>query len=276
MNYKLCVLRDDENYKVVDLSTIFKDKKKIYDLESIDEFTMSFEDENALKKELLSSGVIKEEDLNKSLCIKYGDKNIRQTDIMYSNNKELVLNIKNLSISIKKYYNENKKAHDFYKSITCDFQAFEAIFKDRVFLKKLREYAYQKDIPNLNTREIVVYINTSTNHKQLYIALYDLLKKIFYKYDLNKNDLRFSYKSLRDFCLFFSGYKIPHKNSEKQNDYDSKLDFYLPHDSFKEKINPEDFPPNSFEEEMYGRYLEELEEGFAPDPDSYFSGKNFR
>ena len=276
MNYKLCVLRDDENYKVVDLSTIFNDKKKIYDLESIDEFTMSFEDENALKKELLSSGVIKEEDLNKSLCIKYGDKNIRQTDIMYSNNKELVLNIKNLSISIKKYYNENKKAHDFYKSITGDFQAFEAIFKDRVFLKKLREYAYQKDIPNLNTREIVVYINTSTNHKQLYIALYDLLKKIFYKYDLNKNDLRFSYKSLRDFCLFFSGYKIPHKNSEKQNDYDSKLDFYLPHDSFKEKINPEDFPPNSFEEEMYGRYLEELEEGFAPDPDSYFSGKNFR
>lgn len=262
MKYKLCLyITEEKKYQMIDISEFFKDKKESFNLEKLDNFTMNFSDENELKNYLYSKKLISSDDLNKQLCIFFGSKDVREIPIIYSKDKETINNIKNLSLEIKSYFDYEKKNTystfsygtiiGDYQNITVYFDVFSKIAKNTSFLKILQSYCKINPKQSLNINDIQLYINENskyTKSRLLYIALFELFRRIFYRFDEKTKDLHFNYKGFRDFCVFYCDYKR-NVNAKKDNLEEE-------YDDWREPI----FPPNSEEEAAYQKYLEELYE----------------
>lgn len=261
MNYSL-TLNELQN---IDLSKISIDKRQSFKLEYIDSITMECESEEELKKYLLEKELINEEDLEKNICISYGKKTKRYISILYKNNKETVRKIKELADEIKKYFQvrKNHTNNDFsyslimgdYGDITKYFDSFQVFAGNHKFLRALQEYASNNPKQNLNINDISVYIkdsNTDKKAKVIYIALFEIFRRLFYNYDDENKSLEFNYKGFRDFCVFYCEYKA-NLHMNKQGNVENEI-------LIEEEIKEPEFPPNSEEERNYKRYLRELEE----------------
>ena len=221
MNYKLCLcLVGKEKYETIDISRFFDDKKQSFNLEKIDAFTMNFNNENELKQFLYSKGLISEKDLYKPLSIFFGSNDIREVPIIYSTDKETIDKIRDFSSDIKQYFDLKKRnAYSTfsyaqivgdYLGITDCFDSFSVMAKNIKFLRALQEYCSSNPKQSLNISDINLYINENsgyTKSRLIYIALFELFRRLFYKYDENKKELNFNYKGFRDFCVFYCKYK---------------------------------------------------------------------
>ena len=218
MNYKLCV-KNGDIARILDMSSIFKNKKDGFNLELLDKFTRSFKNEEELKAYLLAKNIISESELQYDIEIKYGDKNIRYAPVMYSGDKEFE-NIKALSDSIKRYFEHRKNVSmstdsydgilDNYRNITEYFEVFEKISRSKNFLNVIIGFVRANPKQGLNVEHVDMYINTefgTPKCRYLYIALFEIFRRQFYDYNKETKDLKFNYKKFRDFCIFYLNYK---------------------------------------------------------------------
>lgn len=225
MNYKLCTISDNMKRKNIDLSSLFENKKTAYKLDKLDEFTMMFKDENELKVYLISKGLLQVEDVNKLIFITYGDKNVRDIPLLYKANKKEVDNIKTFADEINYYFGlcKSNAYSTFsygqivgdYRGITDRFKCFEVMASSYKFLEALQNYCSPNPKQSLNIDDIQIYINENhiyTKSKLLYVALFELFRREFYKYDEENKKLNFDYKGFRDFCVFYCEYKDSLKN----------------------------------------------------------------
>lgn len=259
MNYYLTL---EDNFKI-DLSKLNLDKKELLSLKYIDNMTMQTNNEMELKEYLKSKGLISDNDINKSVCISYGDKDKRFIPVLYARDKVTIDNLKKLSDDIKKYFEYRKQnCHSNfsyesiignYNDITSFFSGFEVLAGNHKFLIELQRYISGNPKQNVNANDIAIYINQFSDDKKskyIYIALFEIFINLFYKFDKETKELKFSYKGFRDFCVFYCNYKRK-INNKKTEDLNEEIE-----EEYEEPV----FPPNSEEEARYFEYLERLNE----------------
>lgn len=257
MNYSLIL----DKKKIIDLSQNAKDIDDIFTLRYIDAITMQCKDEKNLKEYLLKKGLITEEDFSKNICITYGKNKKRYIPILYSTENSEFDNLSALAIEIKNYFNQKKREtySEFsyelivgdYTNITSYFDSFSVLARNHNFLYYLQLYASKNPSLAVSINDISVYINQFKGDKKskfLYIALFEIFRQLFYKFNEETKELEFNYKGFRDFCVFYCDYKRNiklKKNSSNNNSDIEELDNF---------IEP-DFPPNSEEERKYSEEL---------------------
>ena len=227
MNYKLGSYISSSKYANVDISEFFKDKKSSYDLENIDNFTMKFSNQYEFKTFLFLKGLISSVD--DKLFIYYGKKNVRSIPLLYSECKTEYDNIKKFSKEIYDYFRMHKRYNNYdsfgysniigdYHDITNYFDSFYVMSQNTNFLKALQNYCVSNPTQELNISDINLYLAEKGKYKSkiIYIALFELFRRLFYKYDNENKELVFNYKGFRDFCVFYVEYKEKLKNRQKQ------------------------------------------------------------
>lgn len=217
VNYKLGLNYGNNSFREVDLSFALKKNKHV--LKSIDAFTLNFSCEEELKQYLKAKEVI-EKDVNQPLIIFYGSKNVRNIPLMYADSREIIKKVREFSDRMNDYFEYRKTiaiSHisydsimDNYKDIVNWFPVFEIICKNSKFMQEL--IGYVKDIPvqGLNVEDMNRYLHakkTSQIPRDVYIALFDYFKKLFYRYNASSKELEFNYKGFRDFCAFYINFK---------------------------------------------------------------------
>ena len=229
MNYKLCTKsKADKTSRILDLSIVFINKEGEFNLEMLDKFTSQFKDEKELKAYLLSKKVISANEYHDDIMITYGLKNVRYIPVMYSNPEELN-NLKELSSQIKSYFDHRKNLTvsmhsyetilDNYKNITEYFSVFEKISRSKQFLNLISGYVRSNPKQGINVDDIELFMRDDFGQKQcryLYIALFELFRREFFDYDKENQELKFTYKGFRDFCVFYFNYK--NENFTKKNE----------------------------------------------------------
>ena len=268
MNYNLALV-ENEDYLKIELRKIIFDQQSIFELEYLDKLTMNFKNEIELKQYLLEKGLINQADIDKKLCISYGDKHKREISIIYKEDIVTIERIRKMANEIKKYFNIKKSnAHSTfsyglimgdYLNITSYFESFEVFAGNHKFLRKLQDYVSNNPKQNVNINDISIYINQFAGDKRskvIYIALYEIFRRLFYKFNKDTKDLEFNYKGFRDFCIFYCDYKrksIKTPVEEEINELNGGR-------GVLSSDGDPDFPFNSEEEKLYNSYKERLEE----------------
>lgn len=256
VNYNLCVVRELGS-KELDLSKLLNNKN-LRRLDGIDEFTMSFKNEESLKQYLLLNGYIDLKDMNAKLNItyKYNDR-ITKLPVVYSDFKKyldvdylkseiafLYTNVEFLTQLLKLYDNKNIKYNKQGQNIL-----------------DIKFYIREK---NQNTEpDIEILVNE---------AVYDLFKKTAFTYDNKRREHNKNYKGLREFAHFLYRYECKEKlvlAKQKIMECDAIEDevIFEPLESRKINYNlltaefndgEPLFAPNSDDERMYNEYMEKL------------------
>lgn len=224
-----------ENLRVIELSD-FTDLKKL------DDFTSSLKDINELKRYLFQKGLITLEELKENIYVLYRDKGVKRLPVIYSDMKKN-LDIENLNNAIKSFSSNPE------------------------FLKLLVSH-----YPNISTLKRYASLNN------LDISLESIFNKDIY--DVNKN---INYNDLRELSLLV--YKFVNKVEKNKLQKDNNIDNEYPQLSVfgldnKSETNRQKkwvlssegepyFPPNSHEEAMYFKYLEELDKLPEVGPDNH-------
>ena len=166
----------------IDFSHIGLDN--FYDLNDIDTFTSRFKNEVELKKFLVATKLLKENNEYKTY-IEYSYGHIRRLDIMYKSQTCFVAPL-DLEAS---YY----KIQD----------SILAYFDDKDFLRKL--YSYLKAHANSNAyiiRNCILGADVTFNEKNEIVS--DICESTMIKY--KDGEVVYNYKSLRDFGMFMYNY----------------------------------------------------------------------
>lgn len=230
MNYKLCV-KGNNKEKIINVDELIRDKKNGYSLENIDRFTMMFQNEKEFKIYLLAKKSINISEYYEELLVVYGDKKVRYIPVLYSNEEE-INNLLNLAREIKSYFNFEKNHTSFstssyesilnnYRYITNFFSVFEDISRSKKFLNVIAEYSSNNPNQRSNVGDINLYLSQDFGRKKckyLYVALFELFRREFYKYDSDDKELVFNYKGFRDFCAFYCNYKSGNKQKNIPQD----------------------------------------------------------
>ena len=232
----------------------FIEDSKISDsLNTIDNFTMKFLNEQALIKYLIEHNIY----------TKGEDKKIY---VVYTYNKS--------DKKLPALYSDSKK----YMSTEYLRYTLKQLAGDIVFLEKLANH-FDIGKSNFNPQKINVqvlrgYVNevrfSSTKEPFYSQRVYDTLEDIFLKAIINKinkqtGEVDINYRGLRDLALFVKKYvdsliiKEIKDNSEEIRRFE-----------YNENYDEPSFPPNSEEEDMYLEYLENLQD---EEPD-YISSKH--
>ena len=228
MNYKLCSC-DKKELNVIDISKLYAQKKDMYNLENIDKLTMNFKDDYEAKIYLIGKNISSTSIFNKELKIIYGDKHKREIPVIYKGSKKTYDDLRKFSVDILNYfeYCKNRTNNDFsyslimgeYPDLRSHFKCFSVFAGNHKFLVELQKYCSNNPEQNTNISDITTYLNMFSQDKQsrlIYIALYDLFRKLFYDFDKENKELNFSYKSFRDFVVFYNDYKNSLLDKEKQ------------------------------------------------------------
>lgn len=185
----------------------------VHNLEDLDKFTTSFENEEKMKLALLMSGVMKPSDASKSLTIKYKNRGSYKT-LMYG-----------------PAYKEDKKFFD---------EAYLASYikskrRDIIFLEKLCNHYRNSHVQGGNVAYLRNYINymrcnALPEDEHLFDRIISdfVIRECFsydsstytYKVDKNGNPV-FKYKSLHDLGMFVANYErtlLKQKEAEKEKE----------------------------------------------------------
>lgn len=269
VSYKLGIVGVKEG-RIIDLDSIVK----IKNLEILDEFTSVFKDESELKIYLFEQNLIDSKESNKKLSVRY----------KYSGK------VKKLPI----VYSDSKKYFDvFYLR-----GKIQSLSNNIEFLEKLaNHYSLGKSTFNrqsINVQDIRRYISDVRSNggnlfesKSLEIAINDLLENAMFK-SINRQtgEVKEDYRGLRDLALFVYNFEKTLENNKKLEEtkqdeeweqisiFDQKIEKTLDEEEIysERELSPypknwnmgsDDeplFPPNSEEEAMYKRYLDEINE----------------
>ena len=227
MNYKLGSYISSSKYKEIDVSEFFKDKKSSYNLENIDNFTMKFSNQYEFKMFLFLKGLIN--NIDDKIFIYYGKKSVRDIPLLYGDCKAEYENIKKFSKEINDYFSMHKRYNNYdsfsynniigdYSDITNYFDCFYVMSQNTKFLQALQNYCVSNPAQELNIKDINLYLSEKGQYKSkiIYIALFELFRRLFYKYDNENKELVFNYKGFRDFCVFYTEYKEKVKDKANQ------------------------------------------------------------
>lgn len=269
--YKIGIFSKKEG-RVIDLDSIVKLK----DLESLDKFTTTFEDETQFKIYLLNLGLINNEELNKNLNVmyKYNGK-VKKIKVFYDDMKKY-LDFEYLRHELKKLSGNVEfleKLANFYHNGSTKFNKQGTNVNDiRIYLSDVRRNGGETFNP-----EIL---------QMLEVAIDDLFRKaVFTLPDPKTGEVKDDYRGLRDLAYFIYKFeKLQEEILEKTQDVTKLLNKKSEYiwvqsslfDSDYSKSNiPEveqlereedldnydepDFPPNSEEEANYINYLYGLE-----------------
>ena len=185
MNYKLVAIKKESN-KIIDLSSVISDSKK---LESIDSFTCGFKDEETLKIHLIGKELLDPRFLDAKLKITYTYK---------SEDKELPVR-----------YSYTKK----YSDILVLKYEFYGLTSDQEFLQRLvRRYSYLKTpgsplgYIHEHMMDVERYGGVDFPSNLFYNAREEFFKQIIIRYNSKKEQEDINYKGMRDFIVFLSNY----------------------------------------------------------------------
>lgn len=270
MNYRLCFYSKENDYRIIDFSKVLKIKKQSLDLMSIDGFTMIFKNEKYLIDYLISNGLMNETERYSKLMIQYGGENIRIIRPLYSSDKETYLKIRDFSIEIKKYFKdrkyEAKSLNNYgdimgdYPYVESDFKKFRSMAKNIKFLQALQIHISPNPAQQENIKALNNYMTESSRNprsKEISIVLFEIFRRIFYKYDSNGKKLVFRYKEFRDFVVFYNSFKENYNIKNNNSTVSKEIDGI---DDYREPI----FPPNSEELREYQKYLDNLPDEAHP------------
>lgn len=193
MAYYLTI-RKNKEYSKLDISSLqefkkeskFKDKNS-YSLQEIDYFTSCFNNEIALKKILLSHGIISEEDI------------IKEIEIRYKNNNELV------KVRYDLVYKEAAKYFDI------NFLRYFLLSKskDYIFLNRLLSFYRNSYCNNENICRIRYILNTNSEHEfTMNETLSNFLISEVYNNNYRTGSCTLKYKSLHDLAMFCYNYEL--------------------------------------------------------------------
>ena len=274
VSYKIGIYNRKEA-RIIDLDKI----TKIKSLDKLDELTSAFNSEEELKTYLFNQELISLEEMKKSLSVMYKNSGkVKKLPIIYSEMK------KYLDIVYLKY------------KMMAAAQNIELLEK----LARHFSIGSDKFNPQgVNVSDIRMYISDFRSNgehhfysRALELALDDMWKKAVFKLvDKNTGEVKENYRGCRDLGMFLYKYEktlekkeekqvieVPKVTSKKETKVEPEweqttfFDIWSEENSKKteEKEEPKkwvlssegepDFPPNSEEERMYLRYLEELDE----------------
>lgn len=264
VSYKLGIQSKNEG-RILDIDKIVELKN----LENLDKFTSAFNNESELKMYLFNQGLISNTEMNKKITVMYRmNGKVKKLPIMYSDM------VKNLDYIYLRY----------------DIKILAGNYVE--FLEKLaRHYSIGSDKFNpqgLNVQDIRLYLSEVRNNAGLLFkceyldkAIEDLWQKAVFKAPNKKTgEVNINYRGLRDLALFVYKFKTSLEKEEVKEDtweqsnlfeemIDNQETIFPPSHENREydnvrRITNNDgdpfFPPNSEEEAMYKRYLDELEE----------------
>ena len=253
VKYKLGVYNRKEG-RIIDLEKIIKLK----DLNALDELTGSFKNEEELKIYLFNQGLISKEEINKDIRIMYRNNGkIKKLPVVFNPMKKY-LDILNLKYELKGLSTNV----DFLEKLADHYSLGNGVF----------------NLQGLNVQDIRLYVSDarskrleSSYSKSLEVAIDDLfIKAVFKVPNKETGEVKENYRGLRDLALFIYKYKnqLAKKEQAKIKENWEQASLFDVINEQKESTGkwilssegePE-FPPNSEEEAMYNKYLEELTE----------------
>lgn len=262
VNYKLGFYKKD-NSKEIDLESIFNIKTQS-SIQTIDEFTTNFNNEDELKYYLLSKGLINNKEYNSKISIiyRYNGK-IQKLPVIYKNQKGYITD----EMLLKAKLNSLSNNIEFLEKLANHYSIGNSRFNPQ----------------GLNVSDIRLYLSDvranggyTFNSRLLETALNDLFLKAISTLNKSTGELKINYRGLRDLVVFVSRFESKENlklekeelSNLQQNDSfeEEQITFS---DIIQEKTNGKwilssegdpDFPPNSEEEANYLRYLEKLQE----------------
>lgn len=292
VNYNLGLCTKNTIEKVELLRILGEKTSK--NLESIDELTTFFINEDELKTYLYSKGLINTASLNKELKIFYKNsgKN-KRLPVMYCEHKKIMENLEMISKKIyekESRYNMYTSDEKKYNNLKFEFDIFSKLIGNVNFLTDIsRHYSIGNAKYNfqlINVRDINMFLSDVRSNgghvfypNYMYVAMYELFKTAMYNIEKNpsKNKVKFNYRGFRDLVNFIYKYKLEKNliNKENYNDMTEKITFeqkvaMLENDNnhYYDILNNEEiiyengFPPNSEELRNYKKYLESLPEEY--------------
>ena len=230
--------------KIFEIPSI-EDAKTSDSLQTIDNFTMKFSNEQELIKYLIKNNIYTKGEDKKMYVVYTFRKSDKKLPVIYSDSK------KYMSTEYLRYILKN-------------------LANDIVFLEKLANH-FDAGKSSFNPQKINVqvlrgYVNevrfSSTKEPFYSQRVYDTLEDIFLKAIINRinnqtGEVDINYRGLRDLALFVKKYIdaliIRETKIEDRTDEIRRFEY-------NENYDEPDFPPNSEEEDMYLTYLENLQD----------------
>ncbi|MDO4962573.1 MAG: hypothetical protein Q4E75_00510 [bacterium] len=245
VNYWLTCL-DNKQLKMIELNDIINDKR----ISTLDEFTSKFKSKEELKSFLIKNNYIDSSFLKSDICIIYkANKKINYLEVLYGN--------------MKKYTEYDYLLHTMY-SLTSDVDFLNKLI-ERYSMVNQRFNTQFSNI--LSLRYYVNVLKSDQVNDDLRENVYYIIENIIKKATTKSSDLKIegykeNYRGLRDLGLFVYGYinkkekQIKKYNNKEKTDNDYKNHMNMTFESLDSELL---FPPNSSEEDMYLKYLDELE-----------------
>lgn len=274
VNYKIGISNRKES-RVVDLDSIIK----IKDLKNLDQLTSTFKSEDELKLYLFNQGLISKDELrqNVSVMYKYRGK-VKKLPIIYQDMKKyfdidyLKYTLMGLSNNIEfleklaRHYSIGNEKHNPQGLNVSDIRRYISdvrVNKGQTFYSKMLELA----IDDLWKKAVFKLVDRSTGEikenyrgtRDLAMFIYKFKKHLEEKVSVEIKE-EFKFQDNNEDCAQISLFDM--LNQQKNTSIDSKLKEEKNNDE-KWTLSSEgepDFPPNSYEEALYNRYKERLEE----------------
>ncbi|MBR6690063.1 MAG: hypothetical protein IKL65_01870 [Bacilli bacterium] len=253
--YKLGVIVKKEG-RIIDLSKLINLK----DLESLDDFTVEFNNEGELITYLFNKQLITSDELKQNASIK----------VMYKSNGK----IKNVPVM----YKEMKKYLDV---IQLKYELL-SLRDNVVFLEKLANFysngstTFNKQ--GLNVQDIKGYLldvrkndGKTFYSKALEEALNDLIYKAVHRgVDKDTGEVQFNYRGMRDLALLVFKFKSTLDNKKNTSETWQQSSIFEQNNFVFTEIDDDfvepEFPPNSEEEAWFNKYKDELTEKSLQEP----------
>lgn len=230
MKYNIAITKGN-NINIIDLN--------LTDIKKLDEFTSEFNNEMELKEYFFQKDKINTSDLTKKVEIVHTwNKKIFRSPVIYK--------------GAKKYLNDN-----------LEYCINELVNKDVEFLKEYikllqndKSVIYKNMDQSLS--DLIVFLDDYYNdniYNDSYIMRNEALKDIYKKYTYSKSN-KLNYNNLRKLAILIDKYisKRTMRNSDIIQGEQLLMFSNEEDDNYVEPM----FPPNSYEEEMYNKYLDSL------------------
>ncbi len=230
MKYNIAITKGN-NINIIDLN--------LTDMKKIDEFTSEFNNEIELKEYFFKKNKINTSDLTKKIEIVHTwNKKIFRSPVIYK--------------GAKKYLNDNLE-YCIKELVNKDIEFLKAYIK---FLQNDKSIIYKNVDQSIS--DLFVFIHDYYNddiYNDSYIMLNEALKDIYKKYTYSKSN-KLNYNNLRKLAVLID--KYINKGIVKNSDIiQGEQLLMFPNEEDDNYVEPM-FPPNSYEEEMYNKYLDSL------------------
>lgn len=230
MKYNIAITKGN-NINIIDLN--------LTDVKKIDEFTSEFNNEIELKEYFFKKNKINTSDLTKKIEIVHTwNKKIFRSPVIYK--------------GAKKYLNDNLE-YCIKELVNKDIEFLKAYIK---FLQNDKSIIYKNVDQSIS--DLFIFIHDYYNddiYNDSYIMLNEALKDIYKKYTYSKSN-KLNYNNLRKLAVLID--KYINKGIVKNSDIiQGEQLLMFPNEEDDNYVEPM-FPPNSYEEEMYNKYLDSL------------------